>query len=251
VAAHGCQLLQTHGQPTAGDDAICCPYVHCLKDLLIPFTVSVLYPATVAKLFQHQLISSYLMNPMGATEGMIKVKVQRLMFCSNAQLTLLAYVMQALLKYNQIHSSHPLNVECLRYLVNICGQLGKLAAHRLYLDTRNLCISFLCEIAFTCPTFASRYAHLQQLIILYFRDDVKLAGQSGMIKWRCMSVDRQLGTGMLLAGCKYGANRAYSSNCLHLAGLKPEEADFVARLRKAERQRADPRVRFLHIFLLN
>ncbi|KAL0039331.1 hypothetical protein WJX79_003743 [Trebouxia sp. C0005] len=55
---------------------------------------------------------------------------------------------QALLKYKQIHSSHPLNVECLRYLVNICGQLG----------------------------------------------------------------------------------------------LKPEEADFVARLRKAERQRADPRV---------
>ncbi len=34
--------------------------------------------------------------------------------------------MQALLKYKQIHSSHPLNVECLRYLVNICGQLGKL-----------------------------------------------------------------------------------------------------------------------------
>lgn len=130
------------------------------------------------------------MDLRGAAEGVIRG--------NDAQLTLLACAMQALLKYKQIHSSHPLNVECLRYLVNICGQLGKLTAHRLCkLITRNLCISFLCGFALTSLTFASRYAHLQQLIVLHFLDDVKLAGQSAMIRWRCTSVDRQLGRGML------------------------------------------------------
>ncbi len=65
-----------------------------------------------------------------------------------------------------------------------------------------------------------------------------------------MSVDKQLGTVMLQASYKYDANSACSLGCLHIAGLKSEEADFVARLRKAERQRADPRVSLLHIFLL-
>jgi hypothetical protein len=51
--------------------------------------------------------------------------------------------MQALLKYKQIHSSHPVNVECLRYLVHICGQLGKLTAHRLYLDHKETLHFFL------------------------------------------------------------------------------------------------------------
>ena len=33
--------------------------------------------------------------------------------------------MQALVKCKQIHLSNPLNVECLRYLVHICKELGK------------------------------------------------------------------------------------------------------------------------------
>ena len=32
--------------------------------------------------------------------------------------------LQALAKYKQIHGSYPLNVECLRYLVHLCGELG-------------------------------------------------------------------------------------------------------------------------------
>ncbi len=55
---------------------------------------------------------------------------------------------------------------------------------------------------------------------------------------------------MSKASCKFGAKSAYSSACLHIAGLKAEEADFVARLRKAERQRADPGVSDFHVSLL-
>ena len=40
--------------------------------------------------------------------------------------------LQALAKYKQIHSSQPLNVECLRYLVHICSELGT-SAHVLRL----------------------------------------------------------------------------------------------------------------------
>lgn len=66
----------------------------------------------------------------------------------------------------------------------------------------------------------------------------------------CVSVDKQLGTVMPQASCNYRANSSSSLSCLLIAGLKSEEADFVARLRKAERQRADPRVSKLHMSLL-
>lgn len=113
----------------------------------------------------------------------------------------------------------------------------------------------LCELAVTCLASASRYAGVQQLLVLHFLDDVKLVAQSGTINWMCMSiatcmsVDKQSGNVMSKASCKYGAKSAYSSACLHIAGLTSEEADFVARLRKAERQGADPRVSKLHNFL--
>jgi len=61
VAAHGRQLLQTRRQSTAGDDAICRQCVHCLKEKLAHslHNVCAISPvSTVAKLVQHQLISS-------------------------------------------------------------------------------------------------------------------------------------------------------------------------------------------------
>lgn len=33
--------------------------------------------------------------------------------------------LQALAKYKEIHASHPGNVECLRYLVHLCNEMGR------------------------------------------------------------------------------------------------------------------------------
>jgi Tetratricopeptide repeat len=64
---------------------------------------------------------------------------------------------QALAKYKEIHSSHPDNIECLRYLVHLCTDLGRrddaheylarlrraerTQVHRCHVCTRSACSS--------------------------------------------------------------------------------------------------------------
>ena len=83
--------------------------------------------------------------------------------------------MQALQKYRQIHADFPTNLECLRYLVHICGEQG------------------------TSSALSS----------------------------------------MLVAACLYQRIRHVAA---FFAGLRQEEAEYTAQLRKAERAQPQSRV---------
>lgn len=103
MAFDGGQLLQAHGQPTAGDVCnfstagmcLCCRAV--LVIFSVPTRCVLVHLTTLALATQNYAVAS-----------------------------LVCLEMQALAKYKQIHLSNPLNVECLRYLVHICGELGEL-----------------------------------------------------------------------------------------------------------------------------
>lgn len=84
--------------------------------------------------------------------------------------------LQALTKYKQIHGSHPLNTECLRYLVHICNELGKAMVFlqspqsqvlmRHYLSTGEACM----------------YAHFIQYVAM---SHTQIAGEGNLARLHC------------------------------------------------------------------
>ena len=88
--------------------------------------------------------------------------------------------MQALAKYKQIHMSNPLNVECLRYLVHICGELGEL-------DTMScLTACWLCLLPIIAVAFPTHVCVFNGLLVTW-----AASSSLGCLACRCL---RQLPT---------------------------------------------------------
>ena len=146
--------------------------------------------------------------------------------------------LQALTKYKQIHASHPLNVECLRYLVHLCNELGGAELCTAILIVHCAEIPMTRVHCYGLYVVCYVFAHLMPEIALYAKTTSSLMHEAALYAKSYAAPQLQawaLQAEMPCLQCSSIIHASPQACASHNAGLTDEEAEYTARMRKAER----------------